>query len=64
MENSLEILNSLEEKIISSIDLLEIAKNYCEYNFDKSQEISAMGTLLNIVLNEQRQLANCIDELM
>lgn len=63
MENMLETLNLLEEKVMLSIDLLEIAKNYCEYNFNKGQAVSAIGTLLKIVLDEQKQLADSIDTL-
>lgn len=64
MKNMLETLTSVEEKITLSIDLLEIAKNYCEYNFDKGQEVSAIGGLLKVVLEEQKQLADCIDDLI
>ena len=60
----LEKLSTIEEKIVLSIDLLEIAKNYCEFNFDKGKEISAIGTILEVVLNTQRNLADEIDDII
>ena len=64
MKNMLDTLSTIEEKVTLSIDLLEIAKNYCDYNFDKGQELSAVGTILKVVLDEQKSLADSLDELV
>ncbi|DAB00349.1 TPA: hypothetical protein CPT89_08460 [Candidatus Gastranaerophilales bacterium HUM_11] len=64
MKNMLDTLSTIEEKVMLCIDLLEIAKNYCERNFDKGQELSAVGTILQVVLGEQKSLADSLDELV
>ena len=64
MENILKSITSIEEKITFSINLLEIAKNYCEYNFDKGQEVAAIGTLLTVILEAQKHVADSIDDLI
>ena len=64
MKNMLDTLSTIEEKVMLCIDLLEIAKNYCESNFDKGQELSAVGTILKVVLGEQKSLADSLDELV
>ena len=63
MKNMLDTLSTIEEKVMLCIDLLEIAKNYCESNFDKGQ-VSAVGTILKVVLDEQKSLADSLDELV
>ena len=64
MENILKSLTSIEEKITLSIDLLEIAKNYSEHNFDKGQEVIALGSLLEVVLEVQKHVADSLDGLI
>lgn len=64
MEKMLEKMTLLEEKIMLSIDLLEIAKKYCECNFDKGNEIVSVGSLLTLVLKEQKELADSIDDII
>ena len=64
MENTLNNLIKLEEKITLSLDLLEVAKGYCEYNFDKGQEVVAICSILEVVLEAQKELADTIDSLM
>lgn len=64
MENILNNLVQLEEKITLSLDLLEVAKGYCEYNFDKGQEVVAICSILEVVLEAQRELADKLDELV
>ena len=51
----------MEEKINLSIDLLEIAKTYCDFNYDKSIEVPTLGSLLEIVLELQKELAKEYD---
>lgn len=63
MENILKKVLLLEEKIIRSIDLLEIAKDYCSANFDKGREVSAIGTILDVVLDTQLELADELDDI-
>ena len=64
MESFAEKISHIEKQIITNIDLLEIAKGYCEYNFDKSSEISALGAILSIILEEQKELAQCFDGIL
>lgn len=63
MENILEKISLLEEKVSRSIDLLEIAKDYCSANFDKSKEISAVGTIVDVILDTQLKLAEELDNI-
>lgn len=63
MENILEKISLLEEKVSRSIDLLEIAKDYCSANFDKSKEISAVGTIMDVILDTQLKLAEELDNI-
>lgn len=64
MENTLEKITELEEKITTSINLLEIVKGYCEHNFDKGESVCAIISLLDVVLNDQKNLAQHFDELV
>ncbi len=57
----IEKISLIEEQITMNIDLLEIAKDYCEYNFDKAREIAALSTIINIILAEQHNLARSFD---
>lgn len=63
MENIFKKITLSEEKVISCINLLEIAKNYCENNYDKGTEITSLSTLLGVILEEQNELLDCIDEM-
>ena len=63
MENILKKVLLLEKKITRSIDLLEIAKDYCSANFDKGREVSAIGTILDVVLDTQLELADELDDI-
>ena len=54
------ILN-LEQKITFSIGLLEVAKTYCDFHYDKSQEFIALGAVLEVLLNNQKELASSLD---
>ncbi len=60
----LEKVTSIEEKIMLSIDLLEIAKKYCESNFDKGNEIVSIGSLLGVILREQRDIVDSVDDII
>ena len=64
MELSLKKICEIEEQVISKIDLLEIAKSYCDYHFEKGYELSALGTIISIILKEQKAIADSIDDIM
>ena len=59
----IENMNKIEEHVNLSINLLKVAKTYCEYNFDKAGEVSTLNSIIDIVLNEQKTLANDIDSI-
>lgn len=64
IEKYIEKFNTIEEQITLSIDLLEIAKSYCDCNFDKASEVSTLGAIIGIVLKEQKNLASNFDGIM
>ena len=66
MENILKIENivSIEDRLAKSIDLLEIAKTYCEFNCAKSDEISTLFSILELILEQQRETINHMDALL
>ncbi len=55
---------SIEEQMNVSADLLQIAKDYCEFNIDKSKSISVLLSLIEIVLNNQKNVIADIDKIM
>ena len=57
-----EKINALEEQVYCCVDLLEVAKEYCDSNLDKSKEISRLGTFIRLLLQEQYKLVNCLEE--
>ena len=59
-----EKLNEFERDINESIDLLSVAKGYCDLNYDKSSELVAISTVIEILLNKQLKLASDFDSLM
>ena len=48
----------LENNILENLNLLKIAKSYCEANFDKSDEIGNLCFLLEIILKKQNAIFN------
>lgn len=64
MEKMLEKLNTMEEKIIRTLDLMEIAKSYCEHNFDKGEEIVALSSLITVLIERQKELVDYIDDMV
>lgn len=66
MENILKLktVASLEQNISRSIDLLEIAKTYCEFNCDKSDEISTLFSILEIIIEQQKNTVNSLESLL
>ncbi len=63
MENILKKTTLIEEKITLSLDLLEVAKGYCEKNFDKGKEVVALSSVIDILIDVQKDIADFIDEL-
>jgi len=57
------IFNNIEEKIILSLDLLEIAKSHCECHVGESSCTVPVATLLGVVIKEQKELVDMIDDL-
>ena len=64
MENTLNNLTILEEKVTLSLDLLEIAKGYCEHNFDKGQEVVAICSIIDVIAKIQKDIAGNLDKIM
>ena len=54
-------MDDFEALIADNIDLLEIAKGYCEYNHDKSIAMATMRTMLNVILKNQKNIAQKLD---
>ncbi len=63
MENTLNKYTKLEEKITLSMDLLEVARGYCEYNFDKGQEVVALHSVIELLLETHRDIAEEFDKI-
>lgn len=66
MANILKIekIANLEQRISQGIDLLEIAKTYCEFNCDKSDEVSTLFSILEITLQEQKKLIKDLESMI
>lgn len=60
----MEKICDLEHKININIDMLEVAKGYCDCNCEKSIELSAIRTALGVILNNQIDIANDLDEIL
>lgn len=56
--NELNCFAELENNILENLNLLKIAKCYCEANFDKSDEIVDLCYLLEIILKKQKAAFN------
>ena len=62
--NDKDSILNLEQKITFGISLLEVAKTYCDFCYDKSQEFIALSSLLDVVLKNQKELAASFDEMI
>ena len=56
-----EKFNTIETLITENINLLEIAKTYCDANFDKSNEVSTLSSLISLLLKNQKKLSKDFD---
>ena len=59
----MENIVNLEERLIQNMDLLEIAKSYCEHNSYKGVEISALYSVIDIILENHKALAREFDRI-
>ena len=50
----MEKILELEQQLYTNIDLLEMAKSYCELNSDKNENLLVINTALNIMLKNQK----------
>lgn len=66
MENILNIktIASLEEQLSRNTDLLEIAKTYCEFNCAKSDEISTLFSILELIVEEHKNTITSLETLL
>ena len=66
MENILKIktIASLEEQLSRNVDLLEIAKTYCEFNCAKSDEISTLFSILELIIEQQKNSVNNLEAML
>ena len=57
-----EEINKIEECLWENVGLLNIAKDYCEFNSDNSGKFVALSELIEIIINKQKDIANTIDQ--
>ena len=57
-------ISYLEEKINSNIDLLEIAKKYCEFSYDSVDATVPLISLVEVLLKNQHDIAEKFDSLV
>ena len=55
-------LIKFEQNLNANTDLLEIARDYCEFNQDKDSSTNTLITLLDIILANHKRLILDIDE--
>ena len=44
-----------------SIDMLELARDYCEFNMEKSSKFNALAQVLGFVIKDLKKMAQDID---
>lgn len=54
-------LMEIEAQLNSTKDLTEIAYTYCVANYDKALEVSALVSILEIILNSQKEMIRELD---
>ena len=59
----MEKILGIEEQININADLLQIARDYCEFNIDNSKIASILLSLIEILLQNQRNIVADIDEI-
>ena len=63
-KNIVSKICSLEEKLNVNNDLILVAKNYCESNYDKVSEISTLYSMLEIISEKQKEISFVLDEIL
>lgn len=59
----MEKIIEIERQLNTNLDLIEIAKAYCEFNFDKSDELCTLISVLEIILDNQKKATKALDYL-
>ena len=59
----MEKILGIEEQININADLLQIARDYCEFNIENSKVASILLSLIEILLQNQRNIVADIDEI-
>lgn len=57
----MEKFNELEQKLNANIDLLEVTRSYCESNYDKSNELSILHSVLEVIINNEKEAKKTLD---
>lgn len=58
----MEEIIDFEQRLNTNTDLLEIAKDYCEFNIDKEKSMGSLMSLLEILLCNQRKIISELDK--
>ena len=59
----MEKFMDIEQQINVNMDLLIIAKDYCEFNIDHSKKICSLMSLIEIMLQNQKSIVSNFDKL-
>lgn len=59
----MEKFMDIEERVSLNVDLLQIAKDYCEFNIDKSIAIGTLMPLIEITLKNQKDIITNLDRI-
>lgn len=59
----MEKIMDIEQQINVNMDLLKIAKDYCEFNVDNSRKICSLMSLIEIILQNQKSIVSDFDKL-
>ena len=60
----MEKIIDIEEQMNINVDLLQIARDYCEYNIENSKIASPLLSLIEILLHNQKNIVADIDEVV
>ena len=60
----LEKFIDLERDLSFGLDLLEIAKCYCEKNSDKIAEVAILNSILDVMLTNQKKVVSGLDKML
>lgn len=57
----MEKIIELEHQLNINMDLIKIAKTYCEFNFDKSDELCTLISILEVISDNQQKVTKALD---